>query len=263
MDDWRATALVPDDAQPDPAAVASILGAIQAGQRVIVACRSLRFEMTGWVARMATVILTDKALIVAKDRIMGRPRPDRTIPLKEITGSGCGPLLGVGPTWEVVFKAPHNAVASMYFAGPAPAEQVAAALERAVFLASDTADPDLAQLKRSLAAGDEQPPGDVGKTMTPEQIISESRSIRQRVAQGQLEPAWARRVQLGYGVPSDGVPQADRFWLDAAPAIAGLRLGQKDHPMIPMCCGMAETNHDPNDPEQRAAVAEFTKLFHG
>ena len=75
MDDWRATALVPDDAQPDPAAVASILGAIQAGQRVIVACRSLRFEMTGWVARMATVILTDKALIVAKDRIMGDRDP--------------------------------------------------------------------------------------------------------------------------------------------------------------------------------------------
>jgi hypothetical protein len=212
---------------------------------------------------MATIILTDQALIVAKDRIMGRPKPDKTIRLAEITASGCGPLLGVGPTWEVVFRARHNAVASMYFSGPIPAEQVAAALERAVYLARDTGDPDLAQFKRSVAAGDAQPPGELGKTMTPAQITSESRTIRQLVAQGQLDSAWARRVQLGYGVPAEEVPQADYFWLDAAPAIAGLRLGRKDHPMVPMCCGMAEMNQDRNDPEQRAAVAEFTRLFHG
>jgi hypothetical protein len=262
--DWRARALVPDDAEPNATAVESILAAMPAGQRVLAACRSLRFEMTGWVARMATIILTDESLIVGKDRVIGRPRADKTIPLDEITATGCGPLLGVGPTWEVVFRARHNAVASMYFPGPVPAEQVVAVLKTAVSATRlNEADPDVAEFQRGVAAGQAEPPGELGKAMTPAQIVSESRTIRRQVAEGQLNQAWARRVQLGYGVPADGIPQPDRFWLDAAPAIAGLRLGRKDHPMVPMCCGMAEMNHDPNDPEQRAAVAEFTRLFHG
>jgi hypothetical protein len=152
----------------------------------------------------------------------------------------------------------------MYFAGPAEAEQVAEELRAAVALAqAEAADPDVAQLHRSMAAGNAHPPGDLGRTLTPGQIVSEARRMRQQVAAGELRPAWERRVQLGYGVPSDGVPQADRFWIDAAPAIAALRLGFKDHPMVPMCCGMAESEHDRNDPEQRAAVEQFNRLYHG
>ena len=127
-----------------------------------------------------------------------------------------------------------------------------------------TTDPDLAQLHRGIAAGDAQPPGELGKTLTPAQVIDESRRMRQQVASGDLRSAWDRRVQLGYGVPSNGIPQADRFWLDAAPALAALRLGElKDHPMVPMCCGMAEQGHDHRDPQQREAVEEINKLFFG
>jgi hypothetical protein len=264
MTSWRDTATIPEDAQPSPNAVDALARTIPAGQQVLLACRSLRFEMSAWVAQTPTIVLTDQALIVAKDRLFGQPRADRRIPLEEITASGCGPLLGVGPTWEVVFRARHNATASMYFSGPVPAEQVHEVLQDAVSMARGAAaDPDLAQFQRSMAAANAQPPGDIGKTLTPEQLVSESRRIRHQVNAGDLRSAWSRRVELGYGIPADGMPRADRFWLDAAPAIAALRLGLRAHPMVAMCCGMAESNQDPSDPEQRAAVAEFTKLFHG
>jgi hypothetical protein len=105
--------------------------------------------------------------------------------------------------------------------------------------------------------------GNIGKTLTPEQVVHESRRMREQVASGDLRSAWDRRVQLGWGVSTSGVPQADRFWLDAAPAIAALRLGLKGDPMIAMCCGVAEREQDYSDPEQRAAVEEFNKLFFG
>ena len=262
--DWRETAVVPEDANPDPAVVDSIAGAISAGQRILLACRPKRFEMDMVVYQSATVVLTDQALIVAKDRMFGRPKPDKVIPLSDITGSGFGPLLGVGPTWEVTFARKRGIGASMYFAGPVQAKQVEGELRAAVSnVLAEAADPDLAQLHRGLAAGQAQPSGEAGKTLTSAQITGESRRMRQQVAAGDLRSAWDRRVQLGYGVPSDGVSQPDRFWLDAAPAIAALRLGLKDHPMVAMCCGMADSNQDRGDPEQRAAVAEFTRLFHG
>ncbi len=262
--DWRETAVVPEDANPDPAVVDSIAGAISAGQRILLACRPKRFEMDMVVYQSATVVLTDQALIVAKDRMFGRPKPDKVIPLSDITGSGFGPLLGVGPTWEVTFARKRGIGASMYFAGPVQAKQVEGELRAAVSnVLAEAADPDLAQLHRGLAAGQAQPSGEAGKTLTSAQITGESRRMRQQVAAGDLRSAWDRRVQLGYDVPSDGVSQPDRFWLDAAPAIAALRLGLKDHPMVAMCCGMADSNQDRGDPEQRAAVAEFTRLFHG
>jgi hypothetical protein len=262
--DWRDTAVIPEDADPDPAVVDSIAEAIPAGQRILLACRPKRWEMDMLAYQSATVVLTDQALIVAKDRTFGRPRPDKTIPLSEITGSGFGPLLGVGPTWEVTFTRTRGIGASMYFAGPVQAKQVEGELRAAVSnVLAEAADPDLAQLHRGLAAGQAQPPGEVGKTLTPAQITGESRRMRQQVAAGDLRSAWDRRVQLGYGVSPDGISQPDRFWLDAAPAIAALRLGLKDHPMVAMCCGMADSNQDRGDPEQRAAVAEFTRLFHG
>jgi hypothetical protein len=264
MNTWRDTAIIPDGAEPNPDAVDAVIRFIPADQRVLLGCRSLRFEISGWVAQSPILVLTDRALIVAKDRLFGRPKADRRIPLQDITAGGCGPLLGVGPTWEVVFRTHRYSQASIYFPGPAPAEQVHAALQAAVSSAcADAADPDLAQFRRSVAAGDAQPPGDAGGRLTPAQVVSESRRVRQLVDSGQLRPAWDRRVQLGYGVPTEGIPQADRFWLDAAPAIAALRLGLRDHPMVAMCCGMADSNQDPGDPEQRAAAAEFTRLYHG
>ena len=80
---------------------------------------------------------------------------------------------------------------------------------------------------------------------------------------GNFEAAWARRVQLGYGVTTDGVTQPDAFWLNADAALAALKTGMRDHPMVAMCCGVAEREVDNSDPQQVAAVREFNRLFFG
>jgi hypothetical protein len=269
---WRETAVIPENASPDESVVDSICATIPDGQKVLLACRVLRFEFNFAVFdHGGTVVLTNQALMFAKDRTFGRPKADRNIPLQGITSVGAGPLRGVGPTWEVTFIANRGAQGTMYLRWPPAAEQVEAVFGAAVSDVLTEAvdpdpDPDLAKLHRELAAGEAQPPGDIGQTLTPSQIVGESRKIRHQVASGDvgdLRAAWDRRVELGYGVPSEGVPQADRFWLDAAPAIAGLRLGLKDHPMVKMCCGMAEYEQNHEDPEQRAAVEEFKRLFFG
>jgi len=262
--DWRETAVVPKGAGPDPAAVDSIASALPAGQHVLLACQTTRFEWNVWVARMATVVVTNQALIVAKGRMFGRPKPDRVIPLSEITATGVGPLRGAGPTWEVTFRGQSTAMGTIYFDGPAQAQEAKRALEDAVSGAlAEAADPDFAQVNRSFAAGRARPPGDAGKTLTPAQVTDESRRMRQQIAAGDLRSVWDRRLQLGYNVSFDGVPQVDRFWFEAAPAISALRLGLKDHPMAPACCGMAEQEQDRSDPEQRAAVEEINKRFFG
>jgi hypothetical protein len=151
--DWRKTAVIPENASPDAAAVDSISAALPAEQRVILACRTVRFEFNFWVVQNgATIVLTNQALMVAKDRLFGRPKADRIIPLQEITGTGAGPLLDVGPTWEVTFSANRGVQGTMYFAGPQQAEQVEGVLRAAVSdVLTELADSDLAQLHRGLA----------------------------------------------------------------------------------------------------------------
>lgn len=122
-------------------------------------------------------------------------------------------------------------------------------------------DPDLAQLHRAVALVEAQPAGDLGKTLSPAQVISESRQMRSQLASGQLQGVWGRRLELGTGVSPQGVPQPDWFWLNAAPALAALRMGLKDHPMVAMCCGLAEQARNRDDAEQSAAVAQFNRFF--
>lgn len=93
--------------------------------------------MNGWVAQMPTIVLTDHALIIVKDRLFGKPKANRMVALEEIAATGCGPLLDVGPTWEVVFKTRGHATASMYFSGPVVAEQVHKVLQAALLSVTD------------------------------------------------------------------------------------------------------------------------------
>lgn len=108
-----------------------------------------------------------------------------------------------------------------------------------------------------------KPPGEIGKELTPAQLIAKARLAREQLARGEYEALWQRRVQLGYGVPDENVPQAERFWLDAAAAIAALYSGQKDHPMVAMCCGVAERKVNRAGPEQVDAVGLFNRLYFG
>jgi hypothetical protein len=129
--------------------------------------------------------------------------------------------------------------------------------------ASAAPDPDLARFHRGRAATNAQPPGDLGQGMNAAQVTTAARQIRQQFESGQLDALWERRLQLGNGVSYDGVADVDAFWLNAAPAIAALRLGVKDHVFVPMCCGLAERYHDIGDASQSAAVREFQVRYFG
>ena len=126
---------------------------------------------------------------------------------------------------------------------------------------TNTVDPDLAEFHRAIAMSSAQPPGDLGKTFTAQQVVAQSHSFRSQYRAGNYAAIWERRVQLGYGVESDGVPQEDLFYLNALPALAALHLGYRDHPMVAMCAGMAESGMDRTDPNQAAAIAEIRKLY--
>jgi hypothetical protein len=260
---WRQTAFIPDGASPNDTDLNSIASAIPPDQHVRMACHVLRFQLGfGPALQGATVVLTNRNLIVAKDRAIKNARPDFVYKLSEVVSLGCGPLLGVGPTWEITFtinERGRGKSGSIYLPGPLEAEPVASKIGEAIRALHD---PDLAQFQRSMDAAATQPPGELGGNMTREQIIAESRAIREMFASGNFEGAWNRRLQLGY-VILDGVPQVEGFWLDAAPAIAALQLEMKDHPMVAMCCGMAESNCDHDDPAQLSAVEIITKLYHG
>ena len=130
-------------------------------------------------------------------------------------------------------------------------------------LGRDTAgaDPDLMKLRRELAAADEQPAGEVGKGLSAGRLGSELDQFVEWFEAGDLDAVWVRRLQLGYGVNTDQLDQPSRFWFNALPALAALRLGHKDHPFVATCCGLADQICDPSDAQQAAAKRDFEAMY--
>ncbi len=260
MGSWANTAWTPQgmDAPRTP----SVDAIVSATDKVIAAAATIRFELRPFLAKMGTVVLTSQDLRVAKDRMFGNPRVDHTVALSDIEASRFGPLLGVGPTWELTFRVTGRGVGTIYFHHPNSAEQIERRLrEQAGRLQAEAADPALAQLHRGLAMAEAMPDGREGKDMSAAQVTQEARRIRSQYVSGDFASAWVRRVQLGYGVPTDG-EQQDAFWLNAAAALAALKSGMRDHPMVAMCCGVAEQYVNYADPEQAAAASELNRLFY-
>lgn len=261
--DWTSSAWSPTGSDaPRGDVVDALCVSLAPGERVLAAIATTRFELPPFVGKIATVVLTTKSVIVAKEKIFGRPKPNLTLAVDKIQASGVGPLLGVGPTWEVNFRLDRGQSATIYFQSPPDAERFEQELKRAAGRAGAEAnDPDLARLHLALEMSRDQPNGQEGKLMQPAQVSSEAQRLRERYRQGNYQFVWDRRVQLGYGVPEEGVASRDYFWLNAAPALAALKLGLKEHPMVSMCCGVAEQHADRSDPEQNAAVQDFNRLF--
>lgn|GEM_PF-7019597 len=241
-----------------PEVVSAIAAGIPRGETIRAALGWSRFEFGYRKIGQAYIIITDKAIYAAKDKVFGKAKPDVRVALESINEIGRGPLYGVGPTWSVQFMAPG--LGFFYVSNGEDAEQVFDILGRSL---RGLTDPDMDHFNRGIDAGRAAPAGDAGKAMSATEVSQEASRIRSLVAAGSLQEAWDRRVELGYGVPSEGVPQADRFWIDADPAIAALKLGYKDHPMVAMCCGVAESNADVRDPAQAEAVELFNRLYHG
>ena len=125
-------------------------------------------------------------------------------------------------------------------------------------------DPALAATLRAMRLATEGPqPTGEGEAMTPGSVAATSHWLQQEYRAGRYDAAFRRRVELGYGVRSENVPQADWFWFNAAPALSALKSGMREHPVTAMCCGVAEQSMDSSDPAQVAAVDEFNRLYHG
>lgn len=126
-----------------------------------------------------------------------------------------------------------------------------------------TQDPERAKLERALALSREMPPGDLGKSLTPHDVLVEARWMLRQYDDGNLREVWARRLDLGYSLSLDQIENPESFWINACPALAALKLGLKDHPLVATCCGMAEQNIDWADHDQVAAKDQFNALFFG
>jgi hypothetical protein len=253
----NASHFEPDGAdRPRRDALITLNRLVPAGETLRAALQSHRFEDGIHTFRLGHVLITSKAIYAAKDRLFGSPKLNVRVPLDGVSRTGVGPLYGVGPTWQVAFQGRQSGF--FYVSNGRDAETIGEILGRSIGAMTD---PDLDQLNRSIDAARQAPPGNKGKSLTSQRVSVESREIRARIEAGDLQGGWDRRVVLGYGLPLTDIPQVDQFWIDAAPAIAALKLGLKDHPMVAMCCGLAEQNADLGDPEQASAVAEFHRLY--
>lgn len=205
------------------------------------------------------MVVTNTEVVVGKKGMFG-PRIVFRAPVTDLVRYGVGIQGGHGPLWEYAVSLADGGTVAFLFRTSDAAESIATCVNDAVGGAKD---PDVDRFNRGMRMSRAKPPGELGKELTPAQVIVEARRAREQLARGDYGVLWERRIELGYGVTDEDVPQADRFWLDAAAAIAALRIGQKEHPMVAMCCGVAESNVDRSDPEQVEAVRLFNHLYFG
>lgn len=126
---------------------------------------------------------------------------------------------------------------------------------------STSENPGSPDVHRVMAAATDAPVSNVGDDLSPAQVVDEAHRLRQLLAANRNNEVWARRVQLGYGLQLDAVDRSAAFWVNAAAALAALRSGQKDHPMVAMCAGVCEAYLDPADAEQMSAKDEIYQRY--
>jgi hypothetical protein len=128
-------------------------------------------------------------------------------------------------------------------------------------------DPDLERFHRVMKAVDEAPPsGKEGASMAGGDIEATGAWMANRFAAGDYEAVWHRRLELGLGLSGDKVDTEKWFWLNAHSALAALRLGAKDHPLVSTAAGFADQAYwqlsNQND-QVREAMGEINERFFG
>jgi hypothetical protein len=122
-----------------------------------------------------------------------------------------------------------------------------------------SADPDLETSHRSRALVEAEPDCDTESSdgWTPgdyAHLVAWMRGAKPR-------DVWERRVALGYRLQQNDAVQKDWFWVNALPALAGLRLGLKEHPFVAMCAGIADQTVDRGNAYQMKAITEINQQF--
>lgn len=62
----------------------------------------------------------------------------------------------------------------------------------------------------------------------------------QRFEAQEYEAVWERRVALGYSLSGEGAAPETWYLVNALPALAALRLGNRDHPFVATSAAFAE-----------------------
>lgn len=120
--------------------------ALVPGERLLCGSHISKFETIGTLVKgfESAVLISDQRVLVVAGKFIGSPKIAKTYQLTELDSSGCGPLYGVGPTWEAHFKLVNGPMALMFMPSPVAAEAFTARLQDAA--------------ARALAAKHEPPP---------------------------------------------------------------------------------------------------------
>ena len=111
-----------DGAPPNANIITALTNSLRPNEKPLLGAASSHFEFELHKLQFVTILVTTERLLVAKDKMFGKPKANVSVELSDIASCGYGPLMGVGPTWEAHLKTLRNSPAIMYFKGPVPAE---------------------------------------------------------------------------------------------------------------------------------------------
>jgi hypothetical protein len=122
-------------------------------------------------------------------------------------------------------------------------------------------DRELEQLQRKMALIESGPPPDT----EPSDHWTEADYERlhawmlDRWGEAKYKEIWTRRIALGYGLAQRSATDSLWFWINAWPALSGLELHQRDHPILAMIVGTAEQAMSSSDIDQKRAMADIKR----
>jgi hypothetical protein len=120
---------------------------------------------------------------------------------------------------------------------------------------------DFGELDRADRSPIERPPG-FPEIDQPANLLAE---YRRRYGTGDLLSIYQHRrwtFESGEAIESWGDDQELRFWLNALPALSGLRCGRRPFPLASFC-GLAEQVLDRTNRQQVETTNEIQRRFHG
>lgn len=98
-------------------------------------------------------------------------------------------------------------------------------------------------------------------TPEPAELRAMVQRFHDQFSAGNYLEVWEERSSYGYSLDRDSLRGDDRFWIDALPTLAALRLGQREHPLVAGYAGLAEDSQDYLNEKHRAAVQEINERY--
>jgi hypothetical protein len=128
-----------------------------------------------------------------------------------------------------------------------------------------TESPEFAEFKRAIALAESGPTPDTEPSdhWLEEDYMRLWRWMMEAWDEDKYQAIWTRRVALGSSLGQRTASQQEWFWVNALPALAGLQLGQKEHPSLAMFAGHASQAVDPANEYQRQALSQIEEQFFG